>query len=477
MQQKQELAKKSYPKLWEKFPYSNFHVIIEAVQEQFHTLFDLPVLNEAAGDAELSQEAYFRWFSSLMSKLKGKARKDEVIAELAFELNNDDCIRDFYTKELIFVADKNGLKGNQLGYPERVVSGKATPAEAVSFLDAFRYKEMYEKEETSEESRKREKSTPVEKQKVGVFNLTHLMAVDRVKRGSPYSRDLLQFDQLLININHNLSDIPKWVAVDFKKLPGNMAAVYSEAALLPKEQIELEQILGLYGKTVEYDKQGGQASEGVSDGYLALTWLNHETIANDFWGLRKKFMGFLGGSEKNNLIKKEVKIAYFSPVMRNFYEYWEPTDGHDTVGGHIQHRSFNEFLFGKAFRFSVYCQYDIGLVMEKFPIGRKFKNENEQSGYLIFALSYNHNHAYFPDLFNDEASYCWNDQIEIKKKIIKNNTEIVINSKSIKNDYNDKNGLRINGSHVRYFAYIFFQVFYVCHHLKKIRFEVNAADR
>lgn len=381
MKQKQESSKqRTYPNLFKKFAYDNFNVIVEAVEKQFSTLFNLSVLEEAAGDEILSSEPYFCWFSSLIPYLKEKRAEDEIVAELAFQLNNDICI-EFYKGKFLFVADKKGLQGNQLGELERSLSGKATrPVEPFSFLDIIRLVGRAKPKETDEKkSGSSSKASsgqrvsvqrPEKEKKIGVFSLTHLHSIHNIKQEKPEAKGLEGFTDLIININRNPQDVPKWVSVEFDNKKGT---IFCEARLLDSEKDEIENIINPYVDSLEYDPNGGKADGGISSGHVAVRRLERSAVSSkvkekkeNFWMLCHQLRL---GVRKAETGKFETK--YFSEDMAFVSSQIVPD----------QNRQKLLSVLEDFFTYTGFYRHDINLTAKKMVDDLKNKWKENPSGY------------------------------------------------------------------------------------------------
>lgn len=213
----------------------------------------------------------------------------------------DDAINKLLVKNLIFVADPSGLRGEQLGYFERVLSGKAKAAEGLSLVDMLRLTSGMK---------------PLNRPEV-----VSLAAL-------PYRLRVAQTNNFLVNVNPNLQAMPKWVAVALGFSP---IAIYCESRLSEAEKQQLEMAIN---KPIQYE--ACRATGGMSSGYLAIGWLlkhqrcqilgNFREIAwgltSDFWAMRHSLFKCFFDSYNNQVNYYHASTfrdqSYFSATINQF---------------------------------------------------------------------------------------------------------------------------------------------------------------
>ncbi len=289
----QDKKANKYPGLQQKFSTENFPVIIAAIEQHFSDLFNLSVLNEIAtttSEAELKTNVYYQLFAFCMQQINSQAYTvNEIVEDLTVIFNKPIYpygFRQLLFDSLVFVTDKSGLKGKQLGYLERLAAGTAKPAEALSFIDMLRFIEIF--------------CDP----KPTVFNLTNLLVCRNLQAIFPAGSNII------LNLNRDSRGEPKWAAVHVEE---DGVSVYCEAMLLETEKKQLEQLIKASrpeGKAPVVSYEGQTADGGVSSGYLALAWLKEKiglpvygkkfgggeaaadrlSFASNFWSMREVFV-------------------------------------------------------------------------------------------------------------------------------------------------------------------------------------------
>ncbi|MGL6028511.1 MAG: hypothetical protein ACRC0B_05305, partial [Legionella sp.] len=269
----------TYPNLKTKYDVDNFEAIAEAIENYFSDLFQLTVLNDENNITNTSS-SYMQLFDQCMQQLGGLYTVREVAQKLYETLRTPPVI-DLLKEGFVFVPPSGPHPSKQLGFLEKTAVNDFSVAEPLTFIDMVRLVNgLY--------TLKKE-----QKAKVQVVQLNQLMVLDDKDKSA-----LKANDALLINLNRELKEAPKWGVIRSLK-DGETTEVYCETALTEREKAELQKALNIQFK----DKQfiGATANSLPSTGYTAIAWLDKHIT---------KAWNFDTEADFNNLFK-ELVLTYF----------------------------------------------------------------------------------------------------------------------------------------------------------------------
>jgi hypothetical protein len=330
-----------YAHLKNKYNYDNFETIAKTIEQHFGDIFNLEVLNEEKNLNNIDS-SYMQLFDLCMKKLKGLHTVGEVVGKL-FETLQSPEVMDKLLKEFIFVPAHEQEPSKQLSLLEKLAVGGLKVAEPLTYLDMVRLAGGLNEMHT--------KHTKSLRKKVKVVQLNHLMASDELNK-----EDLKKSDALLINLNPNLNEIPKWGVVNLQE---KKPSIYCESALTEREKSEVQKALGITFNDDQF--LGATANSPTSTGHMAIAWLDQHVIkawsfdtSTDFSALFKNIvLSYFGGDNpgKEFLIKEKEYSLYcseaFQYIIDNLYNKDKSKTKFHFYGGSILTRASDISSLGK----------------------------------------------------------------------------------------------------------------------------------
>ena len=131
-----------YPSLYKAFPFQNFEVLVETLEKQFGQLFHFPLIEQELSKGHLSG-SYIQFFSHIFNELQAKPSNDlytvEQISTKVYQiLHTNPQVRQSFLSALIFLPPLNGEVSNQIGFQEKLATGRLKVPESVTYLDMLR---------------------------------------------------------------------------------------------------------------------------------------------------------------------------------------------------------------------------------------------------------------------------------------------------------------------------------------------------
>ena len=243
-----------YPFLYKTFPFDNFEELVDTLENSFGQLFNISLIEQELSLGK-DQGSYVQFFKKIVTQLKPEPTNDlytsQQISQKIYEiLHEDHTVRACFLSNLIFSPPLNGDVSLQLGFQEKVATGRLKVPEVVTYLDMLRmthflgtYKSVYPSSSS-----------------VAVLNLANI-------EQKSYAKLQKNKSALMINLNLNLKEPPKWAVIDLR---GPKARIFCETPLLETERGELERRLAI---TLD-DVSPGKADSLISTGYTAIAWLD-----------------------------------------------------------------------------------------------------------------------------------------------------------------------------------------------------------
>jgi hypothetical protein len=238
------MYKDDYPRLFSKYPFKNFDIIIETLLNEFPFLFDLDALERAVGHE--ANFAYQEFFNACMQGLNADLSQaylsNEVIRTL-YQLVDNDPLKTMMENHHLIVHGKPGDEVKQIGFREKLITGSLNQPSPLSFIDMFRAARWYERAHSSAAA------FPC-----GVAKLNHIKALN-----------LADKKVWLLDLKKEATS-PMWAVLNLQD--PDHPVLYCEAPLTETQKFTLEHALG---KPLEYE--GGGAAHSLSSGYAALAWM------------------------------------------------------------------------------------------------------------------------------------------------------------------------------------------------------------
>lgn len=242
-----------YPFLYKAFPFDNFEELLSTLENSFGQLFNLPLLEQELS-LQQNQGSYVQFFTKIFTQLQAKATNDlytpEQISQAIYTLlHTDHAVRACFLSNLIFLPPLNGDTSPQIGFQEKLATGRLKVPESVTYLDMLRMTYFLQ-------TFKLGGGQP----QIAVLNLA---SIDQ----QGYMVLQQNKDALMINVNLNLKEPPKWAVIDLREA---QTRIFCESPLLESERCELERRLG----GTFADVSPGKTDFLISTGYTAIAWLD-----------------------------------------------------------------------------------------------------------------------------------------------------------------------------------------------------------
>jgi len=294
-----------YPFIYKAFPFENFEVILETVEKYFGNLFNLQIIEQELKH-DRDSGSYLSFFTSIVKQLEAKPGKDLSVPEQITQkiysiLHADSDVRDRFLTQLVFVPDLGNEPSLQLGFQEKLASGRLGVPEPLTMLDMLRITFFFQNLG----------SKRAEQTEVAVLNLA-----------STEREEFTRFQAmraLVVNLNLNPKDIPKWAVIDWtiKDSP----KIYCENPLSERERRELE---ARFGSSIAEVKEGGRANNLISTGYSAIAWLDQKITRGWNFDTNADF-NVVFGDFALTIFEADVGGVHFKCVGNEYDQY--VTDG------------------------------------------------------------------------------------------------------------------------------------------------------